>query len=156
MRCVTFPVVRSRGPKQNEVVIGRETDRKALLTEAKLLVSLRTALTEFPFSSIQVVPLCQVFTQDVAAPDGVAGLWRLTDALPQLVEVRAGLMGCKLTLLTNFYRGFPTKLCVCWSDVHVSPRSWLTTTFPPIPWLLTVTPSHWLCLLSLLRLTEVK
>lgn len=35
-------------------------------------------------------------------------------------------------------------------------RSLLTTTFPPIPWLLTVTPSHWLCLLSLFRLTEVK
>lgn len=112
MRCVTFPVVRSWGPKQNEVVIGRETDRKALLTEAKLLVSLRAALTEFPFPSIQVVPLCQVFTQDVAASDGVAGLRRLTYALPQLVEVRAGLMGCKLALLINFYCGFPSKLCV--------------------------------------------
>lgn len=30
----------------------------------------------------------------------------------------------------------------------------LTTTFPPMPWLLTVTPSHWLCLLSLSHLTE--
>lgn len=30
----------------------------------------------------------------------------------------------------------------------------LTTTFPPMPWLLTVTPSHWLSLLSLSHLTE--
>lgn len=102
MRRVTFPVVRSWGPKQNEVVIGRETDWKALLTETKLLVSLRAALAEFPFPSIQVVPLRQVFTQDVAASDGVASLWRLTYTLPELIEVCAGLVGCKLTLLTNF------------------------------------------------------
>lgn len=70
----TFPVVCSWGPKQNEVVVWGETDRKALLTEAKLLMSLWPTLTELPFPSIQVVPLCQVFTQDIAASNGVTSL----------------------------------------------------------------------------------
>lgn len=99
---VTFPVVCSWGPKQNEVVIRRETDGKALLTEPKLLVALGAALAEFPFPSIQVVPLRQVFTQDVAASDGVTGLRRLTYTMPELIQVRAGLVDGKLTLLTYF------------------------------------------------------
>lgn len=53
----TFPVVRARGPKQDEVVVWGETDGKTLLTEAKLLVTLRPTLTELPFSSVQVVSL---------------------------------------------------------------------------------------------------
>lgn len=70
----TFPVVCSRGPKQNEVVVWGETDRQTLLTEAKLLVSLRSALAKLPLPSVQVVSLCQVFAQDVTASDGVARL----------------------------------------------------------------------------------
>lgn len=71
---LTFPIVRPRGSEQNKVVVWGETDREALLTEAKLLVSLRPALAELPFPSIQVVSLCQVLAQDVAASNGVTGL----------------------------------------------------------------------------------
>lgn len=74
VRHLTFPVVCSRSPKQNEVVVWGETDRQALLTEAKLLVSLRPAFAELPLPSVQVISLCQILTQDVAASNGVTSL----------------------------------------------------------------------------------
>lgn len=88
----TFPVVCPWSPKQNEVVVWGETDRQALLTETELLVSLRPTLTELPFSTVQVISLRQVLTQDVAATNGVASLWRLTYSLSQLIQMSAGLI----------------------------------------------------------------
>lgn len=87
----TFPIVRPRGPKQNKVVVWGETDRQPLLTEAKLLVSLRTALAELPLPSVQVISLRQVLAQHVAAADGVASFRGFVHPLPELVEVSAGL-----------------------------------------------------------------
>lgn len=60
LRFITFPVVCPRSSKQNKAVVWGEADRKALLTEAKLFVSLRSTLAEFPLPSIQVISLCQV------------------------------------------------------------------------------------------------
>jgi len=89
---LTFPVVSSRSPEQNEVVVRAEADGQSLLTEAKLLVSLRPALAELPLPSVQVVSLGQIVTEDVAASDGVASLCRFVDALPELIQVSAGLV----------------------------------------------------------------
>lgn len=100
----TFPVVRPWRPKQNKVVVWGETDRKPLLTEAKLLVSLRTALAELPLPSVQVISLRQVLAQHVAAADGVASFRGFVHPLPELIEVSAGLVedrrysSCFLTL----------------------------------------------------------
>lgn len=88
----TFPVVCSWGPKQNKIVVWCETDRKALLAEAKLLVPLRPALAELPLPSIQVISLCQILTQDIAAPNGVTGFWGFAHTLSELVKVGAGLV----------------------------------------------------------------
>ncbi|TNN82181.1 hypothetical protein EYF80_007549 [Liparis tanakae] len=87
-------IVRSRSPEQNEVVVRAEADGQALLTEAKLLVSLRPALAELPLPSVQVVSLGQIVTEDVAAPDGVASLCRSVDALPELIQsYSSGVIG---------------------------------------------------------------
>lgn len=88
----TFPVVCPWGPKQNKIVVWRETDGKALLAEAKLLMPLRPALAELPLPSVQVISLCQILTQDIAAPDGVTGFRGFAHALPELVKVGAGLV----------------------------------------------------------------
>lgn len=87
----TFPIVRPWSPEQDKVVVWGETDRQPLLTEAKLLVSLRTALAELPLPSVQVISLRQVLAQHVAAADGVASFRGFVHPLPELVEVSAGL-----------------------------------------------------------------
>lgn len=88
---LTFPVVRARGSKEDEVLVRGEAGSQALLTEPKLLMALRPALTELPLAPIQVVPFRQVLAQHVAAPDGVASLRGLVDSLTEFIQVGARL-----------------------------------------------------------------
>lgn len=149
---MTFPVVSSWCSKHHIMVVFGKGGSQTLLARSKHLMASGSALAEVPVTSVLVRGCVngQVLTQDVTAPGDVTGLLKGVHKQAPLIAMSTCLKLQNMHFSSYFdnRRRHQGRLILL-LGMMVRHPVWLTTIFPPGPWLSTVTPIHWSSLFSI-------